>query len=147
MGSRYVIIYDGECGFCRRQINWIRSRDRSSCFEFVPRQTDGVEERFPALKEQDFETGLRLIRPDGTVRVGADGVYEIARRLPGYRILALIYRVPGFGFLGRQVYAWIARNRQRLSGQCESGTCAVEIGPGPAESGPSTTNDSRPNAG
>lgn len=118
-----VVIYDGTCGFCRRQIAWIAARDRGRVFEFVPRQAAGLELRFPRLAESDFSSGLRLILPDGRIRVGADGVYEIARRLPGWRRLAWLYHVPGLHGVARAAYGWVARNRNRLSDRCEDGAC------------------------
>jgi predicted DCC family thiol-disulfide oxidoreductase YuxK len=81
-GSRPVVVYDGACAFCLRQVERIRRRDRAGVFEFVPRQTAGLEQRFPKLAEGDFNTGMRLVHRDGSVSVGADAVYEIARRPP-----------------------------------------------------------------
>lgn len=116
-----VVVYDGACPFCRRQVAWISARDRHGAFEFVPRQAPGLLERFPILSVGDFDTGMRLVLPDGQVRVGADAVYAIARRLRGWRWLALLYRVPGLHGLSRRLYAWVARNRQRLARTCEDG--------------------------
>ena len=47
-------------------------------FELVARQTEGPTERFPTLAEGDFNTGMRLITPDGAKLVGADAAYQIA---------------------------------------------------------------------
>jgi predicted DCC family thiol-disulfide oxidoreductase YuxK len=94
-----------------------------AAFEFVPRQTAGLENRFPVLAATDFNTGMRLVEPDGRVKVGADAVYAIARRLARWRWLALLYCVPGLRMLFRWLYAWVARNRQRLAGNCDDG-CA-----------------------
>ena len=70
---RPVIVYDGECRFCLWSVGRIRR------FEYLPRQADGMEERFPVLARSDFNTGLRLICADGQVDVGADAVYQIYR--------------------------------------------------------------------
>ncbi len=92
-------------------------------FEFVARQTDGLTQRFPKLVEGDFNTGMRLITPDGVVHVGADAAYQIVRRLRYWRRLAWLYHVPGIHQLTRAVYAWIAANRQSLSGDRDDGPC------------------------
>jgi predicted DCC family thiol-disulfide oxidoreductase YuxK len=99
---------------------WIRKRDRDQRFEFVPRQTPGLTKRFPDLEQADFNTGLRVIRPDGRRLVGADAVYYIARKLRGWRWVALLYRAPLFGFLGRKTYAWIAARRARAGRACDA---------------------------
>jgi len=113
-----IVVYDGACGFCRTQVERMRRRDKGRWFEFVPRQTEGLTDRFPRLDEGDFNTGMRFIAPDGVIRVGADAVYEIFRRLPRWRWIAWVYRVPGIHALARWTYAWIAANRRRLSGTC-----------------------------
>jgi predicted DCC family thiol-disulfide oxidoreductase YuxK len=119
---RSTLVYDGQCSFCRRWVARIARRDRSGTFEFVARQTDGLVERFPKLDEGDFNTGMRLITPDGAVHVGADAAYQIARRLRYWRWIAWLYHVPGIHSLTRTVYAWIAANRQSLGGDCDDGT-------------------------
>jgi len=120
------VVYDGECGFCRSQIESIRRRAIGEAFEYLPRQTPGIESRFPQLREGDFNTGMRLILPDGTVHVGADATYQIARHLRRWRYLAWLYRVPGFHTLARAAYAWIARNRHTLSRYCSDASCSKE---------------------
>ncbi len=113
-----VVVYDGECAFCRRQIARIRRYDRHARFECVPRQTPGLTERFPALGDGGFDTGMRLIMPDGRIYIGADSVYQIARRLAVFRWFAWLYRVPGIHVLARAAYGWIAARRQSLGRRC-----------------------------
>jgi len=123
--EKSVVVYDGECAFCRGQIARIRRWDRLGLFEYLPRQTPGITDRFPALAHQDFNTGMRLILPDQTIRVGADAVHEIARRLPRWRWLAWLYRIPGLHALARAAYAWVAAHRQSLGPRCDSEGCGV----------------------
>ena len=117
-----AVVYDGECPFCRRQITRIRKYDRHGRFEYLPRQTPGLTGRFPAIGQSGFDTGMRLVMPDGLIYVGADAVYHIARRLQYWRLLAWLYRVPGIHSLARFAYAWIAANRQSLSAQRDDRT-------------------------
>jgi len=124
--EKSVVVYDGECGFCRTQVERIRDMDRNHEFECVPFQTPGLEERFPQLANVDFNTGMRLIMPDGRTHVGADAIQQIAVRLPVWRRLAWLYHVPILHGLSQWAYAWVARHRMRLSGTCKS--CACEVG-------------------
>jgi predicted DCC family thiol-disulfide oxidoreductase YuxK len=121
--ARPVVVYDGECPFCRKQIARIRCRDTSEQFEYVPRQNPTLIDRFPALGKSDFNTGMRLVLPCGQIHVGADAVYEIARRLPFWRWVAWLYRVPILGTVSRATYGWIAANRQRLGTSCDEQAC------------------------
>jgi predicted DCC family thiol-disulfide oxidoreductase YuxK len=124
--SQPVIVYDGDCAFCRKQIARIRARATRGQFEYLPRQAPGITDRFPILAESDFNTGMRLVHPSGQVYVGADAVYQIARALPGWRRIAWLYRVPILHGLSRLIYRWIAANRQRLGQTCDDGACAIE---------------------
>ncbi len=130
----WVVVYDEECPFCQRQITPIRRRDSLGRFEYVPRQTVGLAERFPALAEGDFDTGMRLIRPDGSIYVGADSVYHIARQLPVWRRFAWLYRLPGVHALARAAYAWIADHRRSLGKRCEDDECILPRVPDPSRS-------------
>ena len=118
-----VVVYDGECPFCLKQVEKMKRRDTAGAFEFVPRQADGLELRFPRLEEGNFDSGMRLVHTDGTISVGADAVYHIARRLDRWKYLAWLYRVPILKSLCRAVYAWVAANRYRLAKKCRTPVC------------------------
>ena len=83
------------------------AKDTLGRFEYVPRQTLGIEDRFPRLASGDFNTGMRLIAPSGRIFVGADAIYHIAQELPFWRRLAWLYRVPGIHQLAQWVYALV----------------------------------------
>ncbi len=121
-----ALIYDGECSFCLRQIERIKHRDREAGFEYLPRLTPGLEERFPRLAEGDFNSGMRLIMPDGTIHVGADAVYQVARHLPGWRRLAWLYRLPGLHGLARLAYGWVAARRSSLGPASTDDSCSTQ---------------------
>ena len=124
--AKPVIIYDGECPFCRKQVTRFKDRDDQHAFEFVPRQAEGLEQRFPQILEGDFNTGMRLIETDGTLYAAADAVYQITRRLRGFRNLAWLYRVPVLKQICQLGYAWIAKNRYRLAKKCEDDACTID---------------------
>ena len=100
--TQSIVIYDGECAFCRRQISRIRRKDTHGKFAFVPRQTPGIEDRFPQLAQSDFNTGMRLVATDGRIFIGADAVYHIVQELPFWRRVAWLYRVPGIHTLANR---------------------------------------------
>jgi predicted DCC family thiol-disulfide oxidoreductase YuxK len=125
MKPRHVVVYDGECSFCRAQVARVRRLDKRDAFEYAARQTPGLVDRFPALASGDFDSGMRLISPGGETFVGADAVHRIARQLPYWRRVAWLYEVPGLRGLARKVYRWVAAHRRSLRPRCESGACEV----------------------
>ncbi len=112
---RGTVVFDGSCSFCQAQIQRFRRLTVPGEFEFFPRQTPNLEARFPALASDEFATGMRFVALDGSVSVGADAVYQIARGMRGVRRVAWAYRIPGVRLVAGVVYGWVARNRRRLS--------------------------------
>ncbi len=123
--TRPVVVYDGECPFCLKHVGKMKRRDPGGAFEYQPRQAQGLDRRFPQLTKGDFNSGMRLVHQDGSVSVGADAVYEISRRLRGWKYLAWLYRVPVLQTVCRSTYAWIARNRYGFAKKCEDDVCEV----------------------
>ena len=124
-------MYDGNCAFCKRQVDRLRSWDKRDRFEYLPHTTPGIEERYPALgpsgpRGLDIERGMILLTPSGEIHIGADAVQQIMRRLPPFNLLAPLFHVPGVRGLARRIYGWIARRRYQFSGNCEGGTCEVK---------------------
>src|SRR5262245_44504679 len=88
-----IIIFDGECTFCRR---WIaRARQTTGeRVEYIPLQSDEIAAQYPELGREDLESAVHLVEPDGQVTRGA----EAAARLLAPDIawpLWLYQRVPG----------------------------------------------------
>jgi len=81
MMPKPVIVYDGECRFCQWSVRRIRQLDRREQFEFVPRQSAGLDARFPILAKSDFNTGLRLIEDAGAVPLSDEERARLARLL------------------------------------------------------------------
>lgn len=125
MMREQVIVYDGECRFCLWSVSRIERLDRRRQFEYLPRQSPEVEQRFPFLADADFNTGLRLVVDGENVYVGADSVYQIYRRIPPFHLVAWLYRLPILDRIVKWCYAFIARNRHRFGKvECDTGTCS-----------------------
>lgn len=105
-----MLIYDGECGLCRRAVERVRVWDREQRLAYLPFQ-DGAVRRFgiplPALA-----AAMHLLLPDGRVFSGADALPELGRLLPGKRWWAWGFGVPGVRPLARRIYRRIAQRRR-----------------------------------
>ena len=108
-----TLIYDGECGLCRRWVELVRRWDREHRITLVPFQDQAAVARFriplPALA-----AAMHLVLPDRRVFAGADAVPEILRLLPGggRRVARWLFAIPGVRPVARRVYAWVARRRR-----------------------------------
>lgn len=108
-----TLIFDGQCGICRRSVAVLKRWDREQVLRFVPFQDERAVREFgialPALA-----AAMHLVLPDGRVFTGADAAPPLLRMLPGKRWLAWLFRMPGVLPLARRVYAWIAARRHCL---------------------------------
>ncbi|MBX9879389.1 MAG: DUF393 domain-containing protein [Candidatus Obscuribacterales bacterium] len=123
---KIAIVFDDSCQFCRNQIKKIKSMDPANQFDYVPRSAPDLVSRFPILKEMNFDSGMRLITTDNHVYVGADAIHQIARHLPATKSFAWLYQLPIINQVCKLVYKWIAANRKKLAGSCDTGTCHFE---------------------
>lgn len=124
--KKIAVVFDDSCQFCQNQIKKIKSMDPDNQFEYVPRSAPDLTSRFPILKEMNFDSGMRLITTDNKVYVGADAIHQIARHLPSTKGFACLYQLPVIKQVCQLVYKWIAANRKKLAGQCDTGTCHLD---------------------
>ena len=110
---QFTLVYDGECGLCRRSVERLRAWDADGRLRLVPFQAPGVLARYPEIPEIEFRKAVQLIAPDGRHWSGADAV-EQALRQAGKRRLARLFTLPLARPIARRVYRWVARNRSWL---------------------------------
>ncbi len=108
-----LMIFDGDCLFCRRWIERWRELTRGAV-EYAPLQE--AAERFPEIPRDDFEQALHFIDVDGTVHCGADAVFRSLGRVRAGRGLIWCYdHVPGFAPITEAAYRVVARHRMLAS--------------------------------
>ncbi len=114
-----ILVYDGDCAFCARSVQFILRFDRRRTVRFAAR--DGghgraVRTRHPALASVDSLLWVEARGAGELVRTHADAALAVARYLGGiWAVLAAFG-----GIVPRPVrdavYRFIARNRHRLGG-------------------------------
>jgi predicted DCC family thiol-disulfide oxidoreductase YuxK len=107
--DRPLLIFDGECGFCRVWVeHWKRLTGER--VRYAPFQEVG--ERFPQVSRDEFASAVKLILPDGEVRSGAHAVFTVLASFPDKRWLLWVYEhLPGADTLCEAAYRLIARHR------------------------------------
>ncbi len=92
--DKITLYHDGSCPLCRREIDHYRRQAGADGLAFVdvsdPRATVG-----PDLDRAGAMARFHVRMPDGTLRSGAAGFLAVWRRLPRWRWLAGLARVPG----------------------------------------------------
>jgi len=110
---RPLMIWDGECHFCRR---WIE-RWREITGDQVNYETSQrVGDRFPEILSEQFLRSVVLIDPDGAVFCGAEAVFRSLQCRASKKWMAWsYYHVPGFGPVSEVFYKFVSLNRRFAS--------------------------------
>ena len=106
---RPLVVFDGDCSFCRFWIDrWRRtSGDR---LDYAPYQQ--AASRFPEIPVEEFRRAVGLIRPSGEVLFGAAAVVAARAEVPGRGLWSWSYRrVPGARAVMDLAYRFIANHR------------------------------------
>src|SRR6059058_3749966 len=108
-----LLIWDGECDFCRLWIERWREITEGKV-DYATYQEAAV--RFPEIPVDQFTRAMAFIKPDGDVFFAADAVYRSLAYRRSRRLLAWSYdRVPGFVGVSETGYGFIARHRNFAS--------------------------------
>lgn len=119
--TRYpTLIYDGDCGFCRRWVGRVRRADRKSAVRYLPLQ-DAEALALSGRRVEELRQAVHLVRSDGVVFAGAAAVRELLAVLAGGRLLYGILGLPGLMQLSARLYAWVARRYGPVGSQLASG--------------------------
>jgi len=108
-----LLIFDGDCGFCRRWITRWQSRTGER-IDYAPYQE--VAEKYPQISLREFASATQLVEPDGRISSGAEAVFRALAQVPGKGWGLWFYRhVPGFAPVSRAAYRFVAGHRRGLS--------------------------------
>ena len=110
MPGRTLVLYDGECVFCRRSAGWILAHDARKRFNCVPFREAGIDQALRARCER----ALHIVTPSGRVLDGGKAVLFIAQGLGYRRSARILARRPLF-WMVEYGYRLVANNRGRIS--------------------------------
>ena len=123
--DRDTVIYDGHCRFCRSQIALLRRLDLWGALGFTSLHDASVSHDFPEISQDDLLSQMYVIDTAGRARGGAEAVRYLSRRLVLLWPLAALLHIPGTMPLWKSLYGFVARNRMRIAGSCDDGTCRL----------------------
>lgn len=118
------VFYDGACPLCMREIAMLRRRDKQGRIRFTDIAAPGFDPTITGLSWEALMGRIHGRLPDGTIIEGV----EVFRRLyaaVGFPRLAAVSRAPGISQALGLAYRVFAKNRLRLTGRCDEGTCPV----------------------
>jgi predicted DCC family thiol-disulfide oxidoreductase YuxK len=102
---RATMVYDGDCGFCRRTAaRWKKRFDRQ--IDFISFD----ECLLPEAKTKEFRSMVRFVSPDGAIHGGASAVAEMLA-FSGHHVWHRLYQLPVFHQLADLGYYLVATHR------------------------------------
>ncbi|MEV7967202.1 DUF393 domain-containing protein [Sphaerisporangium sp. NPDC088356] len=118
-----VLVYDGDCGFCQRCVDF--GRRYLPVMPRVSRWQD-LDLADHGLTLDEVTRSVQLLGPNGLRASGARAVALLLAVQPvaWWRVAGQIMLVPPVSWAAEAVYRVVARNRHRLPGS--TGTCAVD---------------------
>jgi len=119
---RAILIYDGECAFCRagsaRLQHFVGKK-----LKRISSHAPGALDLHPSLSREKTQARLYLVLPDKRIFGGAEAVAR-ALALSSRGRFALFYYLPGIAPLAEYFYDIVARNRFSIMGKCD-GSCEI----------------------
>lgn len=122
-----VVLFDGDCGFCTAQARRLAAPGKVSLRSF---REEAALAAFPGLSLEECLREMKLVDRQGRVYGGAEAIaraFILGRPFLGR--VAQLYYVPGVRWVADRIYAWVARNRFRLSRRhaalCDDATCGL----------------------
>jgi len=103
MRRRFRFLHDGECPICRREVDWLKRRDRAGDLELENIAAFGFDPARYGLSRGEVNHELHGIKPDGTIVRGMEAVRE-AYRSVGLGWIVAPTRLPGARFLSDRLY-------------------------------------------
>src|SRR6266576_654047 len=106
---RPLMIWDGECHFCKRWIERWREITAGEV-DYVPSRE--AANRFPEIPVEQFKRAVAFIEPDGKTFFAAEAVYRSLRCRSSRKWMTWSYdHIPGFATISELAYNSIARHR------------------------------------
>lgn len=116
-----ILLFDGECGFCNRSVQFFLQRERNKKMHFAPLQSE-VGKVLRKYFELDDNTDSIILIKEHSAYIKSCAALRLAPFMRGAWPLAkVLVIVPPF--LRNLVYDFIARRRIKIFGKVES--CAL----------------------
>ena len=118
------VFFDGACPFCAREVSLLKRMDRRGRVLFTDLSEPGFSPDRAGVPWSAMMARIHARLADGTLVEGVE-VFRRIYALLGFGPLVAVTRLPGLSHLLDAGYAWFARNRMRLAGRCEDGSCGL----------------------
>jgi len=121
----FKLLYDGQCPFCRREVEWLKRRDRRGKLVAEDISSPNFHAEACGLSQAEVMAVMHGVLPDGRIVRRIEAIRE-AYRAVGLGWLVAPLSWPVLDWLADRAYGVFARNRValgRLFGRSCDGSC------------------------
>jgi predicted DCC family thiol-disulfide oxidoreductase YuxK len=122
--DQFQVFFDGDCPLCKREIDWLRRRDRNHQIKFVDIADPQFDEVACGKTYAELMAEIHGRLPDGQWVKGVE-VFRHLYNAAGFGFAVHMSRLPVVRFGLDIGYRVFARYRTRLTGRCKDGVCRV----------------------
>jgi len=110
-----TLLYDPECGLCRRVHGWLAEQPKLVELRMIPIQTDAARRRYPQLNHDLTGEDLTAISDEGAVYFGSKAWLMVLWTLSRYREWAYRLATPELLPTTRRIVSMILQHRYQIS--------------------------------
>ncbi len=115
-------IWDGDCAFCARCVQFIQRRIHTSATIVAHQKADL---KVLGLTTEQCNQALQWVNSEGRIRSGSRAVAELLKSANGvWPVLGVLIDLPIIRLISSAIYKLIAKNRQHLPGG--TAACALD---------------------
>jgi len=110
-----TVLYDPECGLCRRAHEWLADQMKLVELNLVPCASEEAHKRFPQLNHALTKKDLTVVTDDGAVYFGPKAWLMVLWALAAYRDWAYRLAKPELLPTTKRVVSMISQHRYQIS--------------------------------
>jgi predicted DCC family thiol-disulfide oxidoreductase YuxK len=110
-----TVLYDPECGLCRRAHEWLAEQSKIIELKFMPCASDEARKRYPQLDHDLTKQDLTVVDDLGRVYFGPKGWLMVLWSLARYREWSYRLAAPELLPTTKRVVSMISQNRYQIS--------------------------------
>lgn len=110
-----TVLYDPECGLCRRAHEWLAEQSKLIEMIFVPCASAEARKRFPQLNHDLTKQDLTVVSDDGAVYFGPKAWLMVLWSLTRYRDWSYRLAAPELLPTTKRVVSAISQNRYQIT--------------------------------
>jgi len=124
-----VVIFDGDCNFCRGQVERLARWDRTERLAYVSLHDPIVAERYPDLTHEQMMQQMYVVDRAGNRHGGAAAFRYLSRKMPRLWLLAPLMHLPFTLPVWQWCYRQVAKRRYKIAGKqsCDGDACEVHF--------------------